>query len=73
MPYLGIMSVPEEHRNYGTTLPKHEKGAEDGTVVDDRSLSESSDEDASATAGVKAIEAISKAWSGWWLFVAYFG
>lgn len=63
--------MPTDHPNYGTTETSDDK--KDYYADDGYASSDISTEDPRATQGVKAIEAISQAWTGWSLFTAYTG
>lgn len=60
-----------EYYNYGTNESSDDK--KDYDVDTGYASSEISNDDPRATQGVKAIEAISQAWTGWSLAIAYFG
>ena len=62
-------------RNYGTTSPQSPDDTKKDYAddIEGYASSDSSSDDPKATHGVKTIEAISQAWTGWTLFLAYFG
>lgn len=65
----------QDKRSYGTNdvSDPYETDKKHDYWSDEQYLSDASSDDPRATQGVKAIEAISRAWSGGWLIVAYVG